>query len=343
MFKIKIEVDDDALGVEQILAPNIYSFYIHLLDDSKPLGQKVVNVTLIGISNNQFEKMHELDGSWEVMDLNDNYEILKFYDIIDILNYNLYEHSSEFSIQIPIKWKASYQSIYGNLRIVGSRQPKKVAVVGMKHSGSTLLWNILKIAYKNLGFPENHVSKNHTPGQDMKDNYVIITTYRDVRDTAISGFLRFFFQKSYNETDDMQYEIQNFGLHKFINYMHENITIFYDSLQGKNVNLYKYEDYKSNPVEYITNLFEYLNIYNDVDFVKKTIREAEEIKEDENLEKNLNEYQKNLFNRPQLLTKDHNTSGGRSEKYKDFFTKEQNDYILRDRRIHHFLSKYKYI
>lgn len=225
----------------------------------------------------------------------------------------------------------------------------------MKHSGSTMIFNVLRIAYKKLGklinencndlnFSDVIINKSHTVSPIfINENYKLITTIRDVRDTSISGFYRFIFQQSINKKENIENEILKYGMTTFIDSMHENICLYYDSLNYSPIE-FMYENYKNNPIESIQKLFESINIYNDIDFVKSCIDEVNKIKDDENLLNNLtewkNDYEKNF---DKLLTKDHNTSNGSIKKYETFFNEKQNNLILEDPFIKNFLESKNFI
>ena len=142
----------------------------------------------------------------------------------------------------------------------------------------------------------------------------------------------------------MEEEIMRYGLTTFIEYMHENLNLFYDSFQSNDAVIFKYEDYKKDPIQCIKNIFENIGICSDEFFVQSVINEAEKIKDSDSLHKNLNQYHFHKEENPdKLLTKDHNTSDGKTKKYKDFFSPFQNDIILKDNRISAFLKKLRRI
>jgi hypothetical protein len=353
MIKYNLSVSNDNLSIDQIYTKNSnkISFYISLIDENIQITDEIIIIKIIGIHYKLLESLNEFDGIWYIEC--PNVRKYSFYDIIDIASLNLFKNISESTINIPIKWNKNFKSITGNLFIKEYKSKNNpIYVVGMKHSGSTLLWNILRTAYKKLNIlneNENesdkiNVHKSHTVPK-MKDKKChIITTIRDVRDTAISGFLRFYYQKSINEYKHMDEEILKYGLMTFIEYMHENLDLFYDSFQNHNVIIFKYEDYKKNPIHIIKNIFDKLGIYSNESFIQLIINEAESIKDNDSLCKNLDEWHFKNENDPnKLLTKDHNTSNGKTKKYIDFFSKEQNEIILQDKRIYNFLKKYDYI
>lgn len=359
MAKYNLTVSDTKFNIDQIYTSNrnLIHFYLDKIEDSVSSENEIFYIKIEGINYNLLESMSEIDGQWYVDD-DEGIKKYSFYDIIDVKSLNLFQHVANSIITLPINWNASYRSITGNLVIRTCKEDsfekrKNIGVVGMKHSGSTLLWNIIRLACNKLSVlnkdNENDPSKLqlykcHSISKAMEKNCHIITTIRDIRDTAISGFLRFYFQKSINEYKNMEEEIMKYGLTVFIEYMHENLNLFYDSLQSDDVIIFKYEDYKQQPVNYIQNIFTKIGICPNEYFVQSVINEAERMKDNDSLHKNLDRYHfSNEENPDKLLTKDHNTSGGKTKKYKDFFSPFQNEIILKDKRIRTFLEKYGYM
>ena len=242
-----------------------------------------------------------------------------------------------------------------------------IAVVGMKHVGSTMVFNMIRIAYKLLekrlndgNYTEKQefdvfVTKSHdvTPfdydalsnGKDCENNKIeiqkFVTVVRDIRDSAISGFLRFHFNQSINGKANLEKEVVKYGLNLFINSMHENIFLYEKSLE-KDPFVFHYEKYKANKVEEATKLFEFLGIKFERGFVAKVIDLTENYPHDENLPIDLKDYKMNKQNLDYLLTNDHNTSDGQSQKWKTFFTKEQLDIIMEEPLIRSYLSEMDY-
>ena len=139
----------------------------------------------------------------------------------------------------------------------------------------------------------------------------------------------------------MEEEIMKTGLVFFLNYMHENLNLFYDSIQNNDAIIFKYEDYKKDSIQYMQQIFKEIGLCCDKFFVQSVVCEAEEMIKDDSLHKNLYQYEFKQEEDPnRLLTKDHNTSNGKTKKYRDFFSNFQNDIILKDKRIRRFLEKY---
>ena len=217
---------------------------------------------------------------------------------------------------------------------------KKLAVIGMKHSGSTLLHELMKRIVKLYpGFLPN-VHKYHIPPLYDPD-ITYIMTIRDVRDTCISNFFRFYMEKEHVEDDGHVAEI--YGMSLFMNNMLENISIHNYDVQLCS-HIWVYEVYKSNPLRTMENLCLQVFGYVEND-IETCIREAEEIKDTSELAENLKDYhdKKKKDRTCSLLLRDHDTSGGKFRKYEFFFTEYQKKYILQNDIIQEWLHDYGYL
>ena len=229
----------------------------------------------------------------------------------------------------------------------------QVMVIGMKHCGSTMIFNLLRIAYKAKGHDVALVDKGHTVPKKRKEEESLkfIVPIRDLRDVAISGFLRFIFNTSLNgPCTDPVAETTRFGLHTFIDYMQDNVLLTYEALLLPNTYSYRYEDFKENPVRETLRLFEFVGLpTDDADLVSKALEETNTYFDRTDLTNNLHEYQWKTQDKDKedrkdvLLTRDHNTSGGKSRKYETFFTEAMNADILQNPIVHHFLEAYDYL
>ena len=253
----------------------------------------------------------------------------------------------------------------------------RVAVVGMKHSGSTMLYNMLREILTRSGYTDAKHSHSHSTDKDTpEDNDVssttttkqfqlfkthdttefilseerkisILLTVRDVRDTSISGFLRFIFQQSIMSEKERQNvnwskEVLRHGLNSFFRNMHENIRYF-RKWNMHNPYVFVYERYKSDPIPQLKKLVEYLNIQDVTDNILQEAYDAvESYFEKKELCSNLEEYRLMNPGSEYLATKDHNTSGGQIGKYETFFTVQQHDIILEDDIVRTFLEEMDY-
>lgn len=122
------------------------------------------------------------------------------------------------------------------------------------------------------------------------------------------------------------------GMNYFLKSMHENV-MWYEKSLITDPYVFRYEKYKANPVEETRRLLTHLQIdATDDAFVAQIIDLTENYVHDENLPINLTDYKKRVYEKESkldyLLTKDHNTSNGRMQKWRDFFTEDQKNLIL---------------
>ena len=224
----------------------------------------------------------------------------------------------------------------------------KILIAGMKHSGSTMLLNGLKYWIKLKQISDITISKKHYFSVPDEENFdKIFTTFRDVRDVSISHFHRFIGLDSYKNCskNEIKKKIALHGIYLFINSMYENISLYY-SWYNKGIPVY-YEKMMADEKK------EWKKILNDLSF---TYTDEEIDKLVTNLKtsfnnvkyKNLDEYVENetLSNQKigeNMLTASHNTSGGKTQKYKDFFSKTQLKLIHSEEFIDSFVKTYENI
>lgn len=326
--------------------------------------------------------VHNQDGTKDVKILADILQLGKFIDL-------------KYETVIPLRFEKPFRNAFFTIKMkngsIGENDYKKeilklqekrdffykynkmkelenaIAVVGMKHVGSTMVFNMIRIAYKLLEKKMNDgdytekqdfdifVTKSHEverfnhhmlcEDEECKNisTHVkkFVTVVRDIRDSAISGFLRFHFNQSVNKKQNLEKEVIKYGLNLFINSMHENILLYEKSLV-KEPYVFQYEKYKVNKVKEVVKLFEFLGIKSDKDFVAKVVNITENYPQDEKLPIDLKDYIMNGKNLDYLLTNDHNTSNGQSQKWKSFFTKEQLDIIMEEPLIRNYLREMNY-
>ena len=164
----------------------------------------------------------------------------------------------------------------------------------------------------------------------IQSSYVILP-YRDFRDSAVSRNVR------WPESDK-----------SYLEGVLDSIALFY-KYEGYSDLTIKYENYGYDQVEKICKILKLpaeLSVINDAmnltdelynsDIVPENEEELEDLKSEEVLVK-MREYKKHLY------TKATNTSGGKSEKYKEFFTEEENEEILNNLIIKNFLNENGYL
>lgn len=225
---------------------------------------------------------------------------------------------------------------------------RKLAIVGMKHSGSTMIYNLLKHVLEKKNIPhilhKSHKFLNFDPDVD------IICTFRDIRDVSISGFYRFIYNQSLhnNKKINAQEEIHKFGLYTFLERMHDSISYYNIWKSSGKVKLFiRYEDFKTdlkNQIQFVLEQLDFKNI--DLDFVNECLQHIEEFPKQNHLAMDLHDYFNRTFKQNDetipLLTKDHNTSNGKIGKYKDFFKKYQLKIIYKDPIVFDFLTSHNY-
>lgn len=137
---------------------------------------------------------------------------------------------------------------------------KKCQVAGMSQSGSTLLYNIVRLILKKSK-TEYELTKDHPPSTEGVDFYIV--SFRDIRDTTTSYYLKY----SHCWLSAVE------SAQKNIEWMKEC-----EALPKKKVLFYRYEDYKANKVEQIRKLISFLGIdeFSDAE-IRELIFEAEGI------------------------------------------------------------------
>lgn len=375
-MKLSYTVHPDIFKVDAVSGNrNNFSFRIENTNDSH---LSVLDIEILGIALEI--DYTEMVGDVIVTRHDKTKDIYKLPDVIqenrciefyekNIFPFDLKSPFTKAFIQIKLvsKEKASDKEIIQSLQ--KDRQvynhsvevENSISVVGMKHVGSTMVFNMIRIAYKLLGKKVN--DGNLTQCQDKFDVYVTkshsvehyfdraddsmeikrhVTVIRDIRDSSISGFMRFHLNQSMNKNLDLKKEIVKYGLNVFINSMIENIMLYEKSLVTDPY-VFVYETYKKNKKKEATKLFEFLQIkIPDGQFMDKVIDITENYVHNEHLPIDLKDYQTRIQSLDYLLTKDHNTSNGRTEKWRQVFTPEQNDVMLEEPLIRDYLREHGY-
>lgn len=231
---------------------------------------------------------------------------------------------------------------------------KIILIGGMEQSGSTLVFNLIQKLYRILGYivdscwiVDYHkkdfnekcdilVVKTHGLDRNITLNaYKIILPIRDIRDAAISASIRF----SPSKGKDMPFIMSR---------MEKNVNIinnWHNFIKQKKLNHFEfmYERFKKNEVAYTAALIDYLNISLDIDNIKEALNEINTLHNSKDIVKKDDFSYQNLQYKKTLLTQNHNTSGGKSKKYMTYFTKEENDNILKNEKVYSFLKAYGYL
>jgi hypothetical protein len=216
----------------------------------------------------------------------------------------------------------------------------KIAVVGTHQSGSTRVFNMVRLLYESVGksvyscFNYIHdkddmydviVNKSHDTGHNNVSRYdFVILPIRHLFDCALSGKKRKF--------------------KRFTNYKahcHSNIR-FFNKFERNASLIFRYESYN---LTYVKELCAHLKLEVPEETINKIMDQLHDmlhsktivINDADFLSRRDEEYKKTL------LTQAHNTSGGKSNKFLTEMTKEEIASLMEDEEIHKFLKKLKYI
>jgi hypothetical protein len=220
----------------------------------------------------------------------------------------------------------------------------KYLIASPTQCGSTRLFNLIRLIHEELGHTVLSCW-NWSDGDDNKQKYdvviskihdinttkmnleetIILLPYRDLRDTVISAQIRW--PDLFNTFD------------KLIQRCHVNINFFNDTLQYQyNLVLCKYEEYTLDQVTYICKK---IKIDISEDKLKIIMKEIDDMHKSDTIIK-VDNKKDETFNKT-LLSQAHNTSNGKSKKYLTYFTKEENENLLKDNKIYNWLKEYNYI
>jgi len=209
----------------------------------------------------------------------------------------------------------------------------KILIVGGTQCGSTRLFNFLRIIFEKKGlnvlsrwisdYKDNDqydvcIIKAHDLNISICDQFdYVLLPYRDIRDAYISTVTRWPIKKDFIK--EMLINLNLFK--KFKRYAHF---------------LFKYEEYC---LEYNKNLLNRINVESTDEDILNAMREIEYIHSKikvtyDNF--NNKEYRKTL------MCKYHNTSGGKSEKWRKYFSEQDNRKIIMNKEIRGFLKKRGY-
>jgi hypothetical protein len=193
-----------------------------------------------------------------------------------------------------------------------------LAIGGMGLSGSTLCYNIFRVIRDNSDLNYEVIKLHEYNG--FANGASTIFMVRDLRDT-VSSMLR-------KDPDQWKGDVE-----KATEYQ---MRWYYDSWDGKQKDfVWKYEDYKANPYEYVKSATITLGMNLPMEFIKSIVDGCEGIKD-----MNIPSHQEIIENNEQAIlwnetkmSKRHITNGGKIGGYKDYLTEEQIRFIE---------SKYRY-
>lgn len=216
----------------------------------------------------------------------------------------------------------------------------RILVCGPTQCGSTRLFNLVRILFEIQGkkvhsqftlHPQPNecdilVEKCHGINQlicKINDYDVILLPIRDLRDALISLI------KRHGEKRN------NFTI--LLCNIYHNMHLF-NQWKKHATKIIRYEDYG---VEQIRNICEILKIEISDEQIITVMKELSDLHHSDKLPK-YDDFTNPLYQKT-LMCKNHNTSNGKSEKYIDYFTKEENARILGNQEIRKFLEKYNYL
>jgi len=210
----------------------------------------------------------------------------------------------------------------------------KIAVVGTKQSGSTRLFNLLIMLYTHLNmkvystYRYNHdkdkiydviINKWHNASFDDLNKYdIVLSPVRHLFDSAISAKKRGF-QTDYKKA------------------CYHNIDLF-NKFESKADHVFVYEKYS---LDYIKELCGVINIDVEDGVIREIMQKLDDLHNSKSIVKKDNANDE-LFKRT-LLSQNHNTSGGKINKFLTEMTQSEIDGLLNDEKIHTFLKKLNYI
>ena len=195
---------------------------------------------------------------------------------------------------------------------------KSIAIGGMGLSGSTLCYNIFRVIRDNseLDYELHKIHEYNGYAEVSKTIFMV----RDLRDT-VASMLR-------KDPDHWKGDVEKATYYQ--------MKFYYDSWSGKQKDfIWKYEDYKSNPYEYVQSATKELGMDLPMGFIKQIVDSSEGIK-DMNIPKHQDKPETSeevILWEATKMSKRHITNGGKIGGYKDYLTEEQIRFIE---------SKYKY-
>lgn len=203
---------------------------------------------------------------------------------------------------------------------------KSIAIGGMGLSGSTLCYNIFRVIRDNSGlnYELHKIHEYNTYAEISKTIFMV----RDLRDT-VASMLR-------KDPNHWKGDVEKATYYQ--------MKFYYDSWSGKQKDfIWKYEDYKSNPYEYVQSATKELGMNLPMGFIKQIVDSSEGIKD-----MNIPKHQDKLQTEEELIlweatkmSKRHITNGGMIGGYKDYLTEEQIRFIEKEYKYFFKEQNYK--
>ncbi len=229
---------------------------------------------------------------------------------------------------------------------------KILLVAGPSQSGSTLLFNMLRILlqmskhkvdscwytlYKEGIYDENAdylIVKCHYFDEELcNDSSYIFLPLRDFRDSALST------NKRYNNLNN-EMDFENFIIQEIDQY--ESWSLYADYV-------FKYEEYIKDKINHIFEIIYVLNLNENNINITLLLKELDDLHNGKNCpstdilpNEDYNTLMKDELYKKTLMTKSHNTSNGKIYKYKTDMSKELIDHLNKNKRIRNFLTDHGY-
>jgi hypothetical protein len=218
-------------------------------------------------------------------------------------------------------------------RSKSSNRSLKVCIVGTHQTGSTRLFNLVRMIYESKNksvfssymYTETNdsnsdviVSKVHDADYQYLDEFdIVLMPLRNILDACISGYKRF--NLPYNDS------------------CYSNIYLF-NKFKSKAHFIFKYEEYS---VFHIKQLCKILHVkLTDIEIIK-IMKELDAMLKSEDIVPHDN-FNDELYKKT-LLCRQHNTSGGLSNKFVSDINIKELENLLKNREINNFLQENKYI
>jgi hypothetical protein len=188
----------------------------------------------------------------------------------------------------------------------------KIAIGGMGLSGSTLCYNIFRVIRDNSDLKYEVIKIHEYNAYAHGANTIFMV--RDLRDT-IASMLR-------KDPDRWNGDVVEAAKYQMVWY--------YDTWneQKKDI-VWKYEDYKKNPYQYVATVTKKLGMKLPIEFIKQIVDSCEGIK-DMNIpynQDNLSSKEEVILWQTTKMSKRHITNGGKIGGYKNYLTEEQIRFI----------------
>lgn len=203
----------------------------------------------------------------------------------------------------------------------------KVCIAGMTQVGSTRVYNILRLILEEV---YGNVTSGYTTYVQKTDNpHKVIKLHGEATPNTLSSF-DFVFLPIRDPRDAaisyLKRSKRNKDINATVNQIKENVGRFYRYASGQlppNYMIVKYESYN---IEMVTEIANFIGISLDASKIKDIYNQVENM-----FDLNLPSYnmqRKVFFNSKELLSPEHNTSGGASGKYLTYFTEDENKILI---------------